>query len=139
MIGVNGWYCANCLIPGPILSAGTIALLKNGSMISGTAAKAAVSGDFAASPRATVSHAVAKPSSSDQADHTEPVEEAADGLKPSRKATPTSGRDRDQLVSTLATTLPVRTAPRETSITLNRLMMPLVMSAFTATAVPPSP
>ena len=63
----------------------------------------------------------------------------ADGLNPSRKATPTRAAMATRLVSTLATTCPVSTAPRETSMTLNRLMMPLVMSEFTAVAVAPSP
>ena len=44
-----------------------------------------------------------------------------------------------RFVSTLATTWPVSTAPRETSMTLNRLMMPLVMSEFTDVAVAPRP
>ena len=28
MMGVNGWYSANCRMPGPILSAGMMALLN---------------------------------------------------------------------------------------------------------------
>jgi ABC-2 type transport system permease protein len=39
----------------------------------------------------------------------------------------------------VAATCPFRTALRETFMTLNRLMMPLVMSEFTETAVPASP
>ena len=63
----------------------------------------------------------------------------ADGLKPSAKATPMRAAMATRLVSTLATTWPVSTAPRETSMTLNRLMMPFVMSEFTDVAVAPSP
>ena len=40
MIGVKGWYCANCLKPCPILAAGTMALLRKGSRMSGTVAMA---------------------------------------------------------------------------------------------------
>ena len=47
-------------MPGPILAAGTIALLKNGSMTTGTVASAADWGVFAASPVAIVSQLVAK-------------------------------------------------------------------------------
>src|SRR5262249_905098 len=59
MIGVNGWYSANCFAPGPILSAGTNALLRNGRRTSGTTAKAAFSAVFAARPNATVSQPIA--------------------------------------------------------------------------------
>jgi hypothetical protein len=139
MIGVNGWYSANSRRPGPILSAGTIALLKNGSMTSGTEAMPAVSGDFAASPRATVSHPAAKLSSTMMPSTPSQSRKLADGLKPSAKATPTRAAMAIRLVSTLATTCPVSTAPRETSMTLKRLMMPLVMSEFTDVAAAPSP
>ena len=139
MIGVKGWYSANCRTPGPILSAGTIALLKNGNMISGTAAKPAVSTDFAASPKATVSQAAAMPSSATMPITPSQSSKPADGLNPSRKATPTIAAMAMRLVSRLAMTWPVSTAPRETSMTLNRLMMPLVMSEFTAVAVAPRP
>src|ERR1700743_555697 len=59
MIGVKGWYSANCLMPWPIFAAGTTALLRNGSKISGTVAMPADSGVFAAMPSATVSQAAA--------------------------------------------------------------------------------
>ncbi|MEV4361729.1 hypothetical protein [Nonomuraea sp. NPDC049625] len=45
MIEVNGWYSANCRASGPILSAGTNALLKKGRIISGTPARPALSAD----------------------------------------------------------------------------------------------
>ncbi len=60
MIGVKGWYSANCLKPCPIFAAGTMALLRKGSRISGTVAMPADSGVFAAIPSATVSQAAAK-------------------------------------------------------------------------------
>ena len=44
-----------------------------------------------------------------------------------------------ELPSTVAATWPFSTALRETFITLNRLMMPFVMSEFTDTAVPANP
>ncbi len=139
MIGVNGWYRANCASPGPIVSAGTIALLKNGSMTSGTDARPAVSGDLAARPSATVSQPVAKPSSTTMPATPSQSRPLADGPNPSRNATPSRAATATRLVSRLATTWPVSTALRETSMTLNRLMIPLVMSEFTAVAVEPRP
>lgn len=43
------------------------------------------------------------------------------------------------LVTMVAATWPDSTAPRDTSMTLKRLMTPLAMSEFTETAVPESP
>src|SRR5688572_33472587 len=63
MIGVKGWYSANCRTPAPIVSAGEIALLRNGSMISGTVTNPADSGVLAANPRATVIQLVEKETS----------------------------------------------------------------------------
>ena len=59
MIGVKGWYSANCLMPCPIFAAGTTALLTNGSRSSGTTVMPADSGVFAAIPSPTVSQAAA--------------------------------------------------------------------------------
>ncbi len=44
-----------------------------------------------------------------------------------------------RLRSMVTTTWPVRMAPREMSMTRNRLMIPVVMSEFTSVAVAPSP
>ena len=44
-----------------------------------------------------------------------------------------------RLRSMVTMTWPVSTAPRETSMTRNRLMIPFVMSSFTSVAVAPSP
>src|SRR5207245_11365019 len=60
LIGLQGCYSANCRKPCPILAAGTIALLTNGSRISGTTVRPADSGVFAAIPSATVSQAATK-------------------------------------------------------------------------------
>ena len=109
-------------------------------MISGTVARPADSTVFAASPRATVSQLAANPSSSTMPIAREPVERGPRaGGTPSRRPTPMMTASAIRLRSVVATTWPVSTAPRETSMTLNRLMMPFVMSSFTAVAVAPSP
>src|SRR5437879_2178747 len=88
MIGVNGWYSANWRIPGPILSAGTIALLRNGNMISGTAAKPADSAVLAASPIAMVNQLTANTVNTRMPITASHSPNVADGRKPSAKATP---------------------------------------------------
>ncbi len=104
MIGVKGWYSANCRTPAPIFSAGTIALLKNGSMTSGKVAMPADSTVFAANPKATVSQPAAKPSSATISTTPSQSRRLADGLNPSRKATPMIAPMATRLVSRLATT-----------------------------------
>ena len=104
MIGVKGWYSANCRTPGPIVSAGEIALLRNGSMISGTAARPADSGVFAANPRATVSQLVAKQTSTMRPIAPSQSRKLADGRNPIAKATPMMAAMATKLRSMVATT-----------------------------------
>ena len=63
----------------------------------------------------------------------------ADDRNPSAKAIPMMTATAIELPSMVAATWPFRTAPRETFITLNRLMIPFVMSEFTDTAVADNP
>ena len=58
---------------------------------------------------------------------------------PIANATPMTAAMATRLRSTVSTTCALRTALREISITLNRLMIPFVTSEFTATAVPLNP
>jgi hypothetical protein len=139
MIGVKGWYSANCLMPAFIVSAGTNALLRNGSMISGTVARPADSTDLAARPMATVSQAVPKASSSISPTAASQSSRLPCERNPIAKPTPTMAASAIRLRTVVATTWPVRTAPRETSMVLNRLMTPLVMSSLTEVAVGPRP
>src|SRR5579862_9947661 len=139
MIGVKGWYSANWRMPWPILAAGTIALEKNGSMTSGTVAMAADCGVLAASPIATVSQLVAKQAAMTMPATASQSPALADGRKPSPNATAMIAVIEIRLRSMVTMTWPVMTAPRETSITRSRLMIPVVMSALTSVAVAPRP
>jgi hypothetical protein len=139
MIGVKGWYSANWRKPWPILAAGTMALLRKGSRISGTMAIPADWGVLAAMPSATVSQAAAKAVAAMIPIAASQSSGVAGDRKPRAKAMPMMTATAIMVDSIVASTCPVRTAPRETFMTLNRLMMPVVMSVFTDTAVAPRP
>jgi hypothetical protein len=104
MIGVKGWYSANCRTPAPIVSAGTIALLRNGSMISGTVIIPAVSGVLAAKPRATVSQVVAKLTSTMKPIAPSHSTKLASGRNPAANATAMMAAMAIRLRSIVATT-----------------------------------
>ena len=105
MIGVKGWYSANCRTPGPIVSAGTIALLKNGSMISGTAARPGRFRGLRRQPQGDGEPAGREAEQHDDADRAEPVERSSPpGGIPAANATPMRAAMATRLVSTLATT-----------------------------------
>ena len=97
------------------------------------------SGVFANNPRATVSQLAAKPTSTMTPITASQSRKLAAGRNPSANATPMMAAMAIKLVSMLAMTWALSTALREMSITLNRLMMPFVMSEFTASAVALSP
>ena len=61
------------------------------------------------------------------------------GRNPIANATPMMAAMATRLRSTVSTTWAFSTALREISITLNRLMIPFVISELTATAVPLNP
>jgi hypothetical protein len=104
MIGVNGWYSANCRTPGPIVSAGEIALLRNGNMISGTAASPADSGVLAANPSATVNQLVAKETNTMRPIAPSHPAKPAAGRKPIANATPMTAAMASRLRTTVAAT-----------------------------------
>ncbi len=97
------------------------------------------SGVFAAIPSATVSQAAAKAAAAAIPIAPSQSSGLAGDRNPSAKAIPMITAMATVLISIVATTWPVRTAPRETFITLNRLMMPFAMSELTDTAVPDNP
>src|ERR1700749_4636279 len=96
MIGVKGWYSANCLMPWPIFAAGTTALLRNGSKISGTTPRPADSGVFAAIPRATVSQAGANGGRRGAPGRGEPVQGGGGRPEAEREGHPDDDRDGDR-------------------------------------------
>lgn len=108
-------------------------------MISGTVASPADSTDFAARPIATVSQLTPTPSSAIRPIAASHWPRLACGRKPIAKPTPMMTASANRPRTAVETTWPVSTAPRETSITLNRLMMPFVISPFTPAAVGPRP
>jgi hypothetical protein len=108
-------------------------------MISGTVARPADSTVFAARPMATVSQLTENPSKTMRPIAASHSRRLACGRNPIAKPTPTMTALAIRPRTVVATTWPVSTAPRETSMALNRLMMPFVMSPFTAAAVGPSP
>ncbi len=90
-------------------------------------------------PSATVSQAAANAAAAMIPIAASQSRMVAGDRNPSAKAIPMMAAMATDVLSMVAATWPVRTAPRETFMTLNRLMMPLVMSEFTDTAVPDSP
>ena len=104
-------------------------------MISGTVAMPAESGVLAARPIATVSQPVARQAASTIPATASHPGKLACGRKPRPNATPTTAAIAMRLRTTVTTTCPVSTAPRDTSITRSRLMIPVVMSVLTASAV----
>ncbi|UKY48216.1 hypothetical protein [Streptomyces inhibens] len=122
-----------------MVSAGTHALLRNGSMVSGTVAMPADSAVFAANPRATVSQPGREAEQHDETARAEPVKGARGRAEYPREGHPDDGRVGSGQRSVVTMTCPVGTAPQETSMTLNRLMTPLVMPEFTAVAVDANP
>src|SRR3984957_7471759 len=104
MIGVNGWYSANCRTPCPILAAGTTALLTNGSRISGTTVRPADSTVFAAIPSATVSQAAANAAATAIPIGGSQSSGVAGDRNPSAKAIPMMTAMATELISMVATT-----------------------------------
>jgi hypothetical protein len=86
------------------LATGTIALLRNGSKISGTVAIPADSGVFANSPKATVIQLVAKATSTIRPIAPSHSGKLASGRNPSPNATPMMAAIAMKLRSMLATT-----------------------------------